>query len=407
MTRPRGTAPLLRVIPGACPGPLRSAYDVVIVGAGVQGLALAHDLGRRRLGRIAVLDAAYPGAGASGRNGELIRSAFSSVEWIAFFHECVKRWHSLSAELDFNVLFTPAGYFVLASTPAAVAEFGEHVTLQRRLGLHTELLHAEEVLELAPALAPEMVCGAMYQPDAGFAHHDAVVWGYAEAAARHGVEIHPYTEVTGVEVAGGAVAGVETARGHVATRVLVDAAGGMAAEVASWAGVELPLRTCALEALVTEPLRPFLRPALSSPAVLGYCHQTTRGELVGGTEPDAPRESHDLKATLAGARDMARKFVRLFPALGGARIMRHWAGLVSQTEDAAPVLGRVPEVDGLVLDCGWVYGFMGAPAAGALLGELIATDKVPPLLAPFGIERLRTGALIHEQSLVVSTGEEG
>jgi len=407
VTSPAGAASPARVIPGACSGALRRAYDVVIVGAGVQGLALAHDLGRRGIGRIAVLDAAYPGAGASGRNGELIRSAFASVEWIAFFHESLKRWHTLSAELGFNVLFTPAGYLVLASTPAAVAAYGEHVALQRRLGLRTELLQAEVALELAPALAPEMVCGAMYQADAGFAHHDAVVWGYAQAAARLGVEIHPYTEVTGVEVAGGVVAGVDTVRGRVATRVLVDAAGGMAAEVARWAGVDLPLRTFALEAIVTEPLRPFLRPALSSPAVLGYCHQTTRGEFVGGTEPDAPRECHDLKATLAGARDMARKFVRLFPALAGVRVMRHWAGLVSQTEDAAPVLGLVPEVDGLVLDCGWMYGFMAAPAAGVLLGELIADDKVPALLAPFGIERLRSGALIHEQSLAVTTGEEG
>jgi sarcosine oxidase subunit beta len=87
--------------------------------------------------------------------------------------------------------------------------------------------------------------------------------------------------------------------------------------------------------------------------------------------------------------------------------MRQWAGLVSQTEDAAPVLGRVPEVEGFILDCGWVYGFMGAPAAGALLAESIADGTVPPLMAPFGLERLRTGAPIHEGSLVVSRGAEG
>ena len=94
-------------------------------------------------------------------------------------------------------------------------------------------------------------------------------------------------------------------------------------------------------------------------------------------------------------------------ALAGVRVMRQWAGLVSQTADAAPVLGRVPEVEGFILDCGWVYGFMGAPAAGALLAEAIATGTVPPPLAPFGLERLRTGALIREGSLVVSTGTEG
>ena len=395
-----------RVVPGATSRELRATYDIVIVGAGVQGLSLAYELGRRGLGRVAVVEAAYPGAGASGRNGELIRSAFASVEWTMFFHESLKRWHRLSAELDFNVLFTPAGYLVLAATPAELEACARHVALQRRLGLETELLQAEAALDLVPALSPELVLGAMYQPDAGFAHHDAVVWAYARSAARLGVEIHPYTEVLSVDVAGGAVTGLLTSRGRIATGVLVDAAGGMAVEVARMAGVELPLTTYALEALVTEPLRPFLGPGLSCPALLAYGHQTTRGEFVGGAESDVPRAGESLKATGAGARDMARTFVRLFPALAGARVMRHWAGLVTQSEDAAPVLGRVPELDGFVLDCGWVYGFMGAPAAGALLADSIAGETVPELLAPFGLERLRSGALIREESLVVSTGAE-
>ena len=407
MTPSPGLEARSQVVPGACTGGLRSSYDVVVVGAGVQGLAVAYELGTRGIGRIAVVEAAYPGAGASGRNGELIRSAFASVEWISLFHESLKRWHALSAELDFNVLFTPAGYLVLASTPAEMEAYAGHVALQRRLGLQTELLQAEATLERVPVLAPEVVLGAVFQRDAGFAHHDAVVWAYAQAAARLGVEIHPYTKVLAIDVSSGAVTSVLTSRGRISTRVVVDAAGGMAADVARLAGVVLPLTTYSLEALVTEPLRPFLRPGLSSPALLAYCHQTTRGEFVGGTEPDVPRATASLKATLAGARDMARKFVRLFPALAGVRVMRQWAGLVSQTEDAAPVLGRVPEVEGFILDCGWVYGFMGAPAAGALLAESIAGGTVPPLMAPFGLERLRTGAPIHEGSLVVSRGAEG
>ena len=404
---PPGLEARSRVVPGACTGGLRSSYDVVVVGAGVQGLAVAYELGKRGIGRIAVLEAAYPGAGASGRNGELIRSAFASVEWISLFHESLRRWRALSAELDFNVLFTPAGYLVLASTPAEMKAYAGHVALQRSLGLQTELLQAEATLERVPVLAPEVVLGAVFQLDAGFAHHDAVVWAYAQAAARRRVEIHPYTKVLAIDVSGGAVTGVLTSRGRISTRVVVDAAGGMAADVARLAGVVLPLTTYSLEALVTEPLRPFLRPGLSSPALLAYCHQTTRGEFVGGTEPDVPRATASLKATLAGARDMARKFVRLFPALAGVRVMRQWAGLVSQTEDAAPVLGRVPEVEGFILDCGWVYGFMGAPATGALLAESIAGGTVPTLMAPFGLERLRTGAPIREGSLVVSTGAEG
>lgn len=403
--RPEPAAPGAGVVPGARTGGLRRSYDVVVVGAGVQGLAVAYDLCRRGAGRVAVLDAAHPGAGASGRNGELIRSAFASREWIGLFDESLRRWRTLSAELDFNVLFTPAGYAVLAGTADELAAFARHVRVQRELGLRTRVLDAAQTAELAPALAPGEVRGAMYQPDGGFAHHDATVWAYAAAAARLGAEIHPFTRVTAVETAAGRVCGVATGRGRVATATVVDAAGGMAADVARLAGVEVPLRTYVLEALVTEPLRPFLRPGLSSPRHLAYCHQTTRGEFVGGTEPVRLREEQDLRSSLAGARDMAAKFTRLFPALAGVRLMRHWAGVCTQAEDVAPVLGPVPEVEGFYLDCGWVYGFMGAPGAGALLGELIVGGRTPGLLAPFTIGRLREGRPICEPSLVVSIGE--
>jgi sarcosine oxidase subunit beta len=405
--RPEAPAPRGRVVPGACTGELRRSYDVVVVGAGVQGLAVAYELARRGAGRVAVLDAAYPGAGASGRNGELIRSAFASREWIGLFDQSLRRWRTLSAELDFNVLFTAAGYAVLAASDDEVAAFRGHVRLQRALGLRTRVLEAEETVELAPALAGGQVRGAMYQPGGGFAHHDAVVWGYARAAARLGAEVHAYTQVTAVDTASGRVTGLRTSRGRIATPVVVDAAGGHAADVARLAGVEVPLRTYVLEAMVTEPLRPFLRPALSSPRHLAYCHQTTRGEFVGGTEPVRLREEQDLRSSFAGVRDMAVKFTRLFPSLAGVRLMRHWAGVCTQADDVAPVLGPAPELAGFYLDCGWVYGFMGAPAGGALLGQLIVEGRTPELLAPFTVERLREGRLIQEPSLVVSAGEAG
>jgi len=396
-----------RVIPGATTAALASAYDAVIVGGGLQGIALAYELAKRELGRVAVIEAAYPGAGASGRNGEMIRSAFASAEWIGLFDASLRRWHALSAELDFNVLFTPAGYLLLASTPKAVEAARRNVDLQRRHGLHVELLDHDQVRRLCPEMAPEMIAGGVLQTDAGFAHHDATLWAYAQAAARLGVEIHPYTTVTAIGVAGGAVTSVTTDRGAVSTPVVVDAAGGQARDVARLAGVDVPVQVFRLEAMVTEPLEPFLRPAVSSPAIMGYCHQTTRGEFVGGTEPDVPVPSDSIRSTLDGARDMATKFVRLFPRLAGVRMMRHWSGVVTQTADVAPILGLAPETEGFYLDCGWVYGFVGAPAAAAMLAELIATGTPPPKLAPFGVERFATGKLIRETSLVVAAAEGG
>jgi len=394
-----------RVIPGAVTGELPAAADAVVIGGGLQGLALAYELAKCGCGRIVVLEAHYPGSGGSGRNGEMIRSAFATDEWIGLFDDSLRRWQTLSAELDFNVLFTRAGYLLLASTPEAFAGARRNLEIQRAHGLGVELLGPDDVKRLCPEMAPEMIAGGIVQHDAGFAHHDATVWAYARAAARLGVELHPYTTVTAIGIAGDAVRSVTTDRGVISTPVVVDAAGGQAREVAGLAGVDVPVQVFRLEAMVTEPLEPFLRPAVSSPAIMGYCHQTTRGEFVGGTEPEVPIPCDSIRSTLDGARDMARKFVRLFPRLAGVRMMRHWSGVVTQTADIAPILCRAPGLEGFYLDCGWVYGFVGAPAAAALMAELIVTGETPPTLAPFDVDRFTTGKLIRETSLVVAASE--
>ncbi|MDQ4081644.1 MAG: FAD-binding oxidoreductase [Actinomycetota bacterium] len=389
-------------VPGVARDRLRPSYDVVVVGAGVQGLALAYELARRGVRDVCVVDAGYPGGGASGRNGELIRSAFSSVEWARLFDLSLRRWHGLSAELGFNVLFTAAGYLILAATEEELEACRGFAARHRELGISTSLLAADEVLELAPELAPDLVAGGLYQADGGFAHHDAVVWGYARAAARLGVAIHPFTRVIGIALERTKVAGVATTRGDVSTRLVVDAAGGHARDVAALAGVDVPTKTYRLEAIVTESLAPFLRPALAVPRLLGYSHQTTRGELVAGTEQAVMQPSASLNTTLRSLRDLAQKFTRLMPRLAGARVVRHWAGIVDVTADLGPVPGPAPEVDGLVLNCGWVYGFMGAPGAGLLLAEAIESGRTPDPIVPFSLERLRTGAYVKESSLVVA-----
>ena len=387
-------------IPGATSADLKSFYDVIVVGAGVQGLALAYELAQRSAGRIAVVDAGYPGSGASGRNGELIRSAFSAVPWIRLLDHSVRRWPDLSAKLDFNVLHTSGGYTVIASTEDDLIRCQAAVRRQREWGLSTRLVDADDVRELVPAIAPDVVLGGVHQPNGGYAHHDAVVWAYARAAARHGVEIHPYTTVRGVVTRGGAVCGVTTDRGRTSTPLVVNAAGAFGREVAALAGVELPVERCRIQALVTESVRPFMRTAISPISLHGYGHQTSRGEFVGGTEFETPDHSDSLRGTRASLIDMAQKFVRLIPQLAGVSVVRHWAGLVGQTADMGPVLGPVPEVHGLYLSCGWLYGFMAAPGASELLAEAIVTGRVPELIEPFDIGRLRSGDLILDDSLI-------
>jgi sarcosine oxidase subunit beta len=392
-------------LPGVISTPRRAGYDVVIVGAGIQGLATAYELAKLGHTDVLVLDRSWPGSGASGRNGELIRSAFASPEWCDLFELARLKWLGLSEELDHNVLFNRTGYAVLASTEKQWKTCVADATFQNSRGIKSELLDERAARELLPAANPEMVRGAVFQTGAGFAHHDACVGGYLENAARMGVDIVCNEEVVAIERKSGIVTGVRTASGQtIGARIVLNAAGGDAPDLDDLAGVASSLVSARLEMIVTQPVRPFLRPGLAALNLLGYCHQTGRGEFVGGTERHGVDETKSLNGSLEMLKDMATKFVGLFPLLAGVNLLRHWAGTVSQTPDLAPILGPVPDLEGYLLSTGWVYGFMGAPAAGELLAKYITTGVVDKRMTPFGIQRVLEGKWIREGSLVVDMG---
>ena len=391
-------------MPGLASGPLPHTASVVVVGGGIAGIAAAYELARRGVRDVVVCEAGYPGVGASGRNGELVRSAFASREWATLCDLSLRAWQTLSDELGANTLFTRAGYIVLATGDSQVELCRRSVERHRELGiLPTNGVDEADIRRLLPALAPGYARGGFYQRDGGYAHHDATMWAYVQAAARLGVRIHAGVIVHGIAVsAAGAVTGVQTSAGDIATPVVLDAAGGRAREVAALAGVAIPTETQRLEALVTESVAPFLRPGVALLDALGYCHQTSRGEFVGGTEiPGAPMPD-TMQTSFRGLVDAARKFTAAFPVLRGVRVIRQWAGIVDTTPDFAPILGRAPGVDGLWLDCGWGYGFMAGPGAGKVMAEAIATGVVPPAMAPFAVERFARGEPIAEGSIVVA-----
>ncbi len=382
---------------------MHRSYDVIIIGGGVQGLSLAYNLALRKAGKIAVFDKSYIGSGASGRNGEMIRSAFGSEEWIRFFDTSLRLWETLSEELDFNVMFTRCGYLVLAATNDELVTFRKLTRLQKALGLDTRLLSQEEVIEWIPAINPKMAAGGILQPGGGFARHDAVVWAYENAARRMNVRIKPHTEVKDIVIDNNSVTGVMTTAGKISAGMVVNAAGGHARQIAAMAGIDLPTDVYRLEMLATEPLKPFLPGAVSSPHTLSYMHQTTRGEFVGGAEIEHLKPAKNLRSTGAAIQDMAEKFVRLFPGLGKVNLMRQWAGIVDMAPDASPILGPATGLESFVLDCGWVYGFVGAPAAGSLLADYIVSGEIPRNIRPFHINRFKEGRPIRDLSLVVPT----
>jgi sarcosine oxidase, subunit beta len=380
---------------------MRKYYDVVIIGGGIQGLSLAYYLARDSSQRVVVFEKSYLGSGASGRNGEMIRSAFGSREWIGLWDKSLQLWEDLAVELGFNVMFTRHGYMILATNPAEFDGLKKNQKTQRELGLTTTLLDAEDVRRLIPAMNPDVVAGGLLQANAGFARHDAAIWAYERAARRLGVDIFPFTEVIDVVVQSGRVQAVKTSAGEVETRTVVNAAGAHDRRIAQMVGLELPTVAHRIEIMVTEPLKPFLSKAVSAPGLLAYMHQSARGEFIGGAERDDFVPSTSMRNSLGTTCAIAAKYVRLFPQLTGARMMRQWTGLISQTPDHAPIIGAVSEIEGFFLSVAWSgYGFMGGPGGGKALSEYILSGDLPPEIRPFNAKRFETGELVIEPAII-------
>jgi sarcosine oxidase subunit beta len=382
---------------------MKRSYDVVIVGGGVHGLAVAYELARRGHKDVAVLERSYLGSGASGRNTAIIRSNYRTGQGVAFYDESVRIYERLSTELGFNVLFSQRGHLTLAHTEAAIAGLRVRAETNQLLGVDSVVILPDEIRRLVPALdlsdRPRFpVLAALHHPPGGIIRHDAVVWGYARRAQQLGVDIHPFTEVTGIQVDAGHVSGVTTSHGDIRTGTVVNATAGWASTVAAMVGLRLPITTHPLQALVTEPLKPFLDPVIVSASLHVYVSQTDRGELVIGSEFD-PYASYSNRSTLPFLESAAGRVVELLPCVGGVKVLRPWAGICDITPDFSPILGPVPELAGYMLDVGWgTWGFKAAPVAGRRLAEAIDTGRVPEIIRPFSIERFADDHLIGEKA---------
>lgn len=381
--------------------PARS-YQVVIIGGGVHGLATAYHLAANHgITDVAVIEKSYIGSGGSGRNTAIVRSNYLTPEGASFYQRSVELYEGLAAELNFNVMFEQRGHMTLAHNDSSLRTMHWRAEVNKTRGIDSSVIGPGEIKRLVPfmdvsANARYPILGALWHPPGGIIRHDAVVWGYARGANAHGVHIHQDTEVTGIDVTNGAVTGVETTRGRIATGTVINCTAGWSSLVAAMAGVRLPILTRPLQAAVTEPVKHFLGPVVVSGTLHVYVSQTARGELVFGASVD-PFASYSTRGSLEFTENLAKHVLELMPAIAKMRLLRQWAGLCDMTPDFAPIMGFTA-VDGFVVDVGWgTYGFKAAPVAGEQIARLVATGSVPPLIAPFSLDRFENGRLVGEK----------
>ena len=387
---------------------LKPSYDVVIIGAGGHGLACAHYLSKYHgIRNVAVLDKGWLAGGNTARNTTTIRSNYITPEGIAFYKEGVALYGAMSQELDFNVMFSQRGQLTLAHSEATLRSFHLRAETGKHMGIGIEVVDQQGVEALCPHLNMDYggaleVLGGLWHPDGGTARHDAVAWGYAAQAARRGVEIHQRTEVTKIEVARGRVQAVVTNRGRVAASQVMIACGGMNYDMALKARVELPIRYYPLQAMVTQPVKPWLDTLVSSVSLHTYLVQSSRGEIVIGGGSD-PYQLYFTRSTLDMKEHLAEGAVHLFPFLKNLRLLRQWAGITDMTPDYSPIMGESP-VGGLWLDCGWgTWGFKATPVAGKRMAECIATGRVPEILKPFALDRFERFSLLNEMGATAAS----
>ena len=378
---------------------MKSEYDVIIIGAGGHGLATAYYLAKNHgVTNVAVIEKGWLGGGNTGRNTTIIRSNYLQDASTAIFEKSRSLYEDLSQQLNFNIMFSPRGVLMLAQTEHELRAWKRTAHANRIAGVPSEMVTPEKVKQICPIIetaGPRYpVLGALWQARGGTARHDAVAWGYARAAAEMGVDIIQRCEVTGVDVVNGAVTGLQTSKGPVKAKKVAMVVAGHSGVVADMAGFRLPVESVALQALVSEPIKPLLDIVVMANTVHGYMSQSDKGEMVIGGGADS-YNNYTQRGSFHHIEETVRALKETFPVIGRLKMLRQWGGIVDMTGDRSPIISKAP-VEGMFINCGWgTGGFKAIPGSGWATAGLIA-NGADPMADPFTLGRFTEGRMIDE-----------
>jgi len=378
----------------------KKAYDAIIIGGGGHGLGAAFHLARDHgISDVAVLEKGWLGGGNTGRNTMTIRDNFIYPDNARFHHAAVRAWHSLSDELNFNIMLSKRGMITILMSDRDLSDAKRMVNTSALFGAEHRIIDLDELCERLPmAVSPDRlpIAGGIHHPDVVLARHDAVAWGYARAASKLGVDIIENCEVTGILRDAQGVTGVDTSLGRIATRKLGMAVAGHGKHVAAMAGVTLPIETVPLQALVSTPVKPVLDNVVVLRGFNTYFMQSDKGELVMGAGTD-PYPSYSQRGTPQIPESIIAAILQVFPMFERMQFMRQWAGILDITYDNTPIISKTP-VEGFYVDVAGSGGFKTTPLAAKLHADLIANDRPDALIEAYSLERFATGRLILERA---------
>jgi glycine/D-amino acid oxidase-like deaminating enzyme len=384
------------------------AFDVVIVGGGIVGSSIAWHLTDAGCKKVLVVEReSAQGKGSTGKSMGGVRAQFSTAVNIQMSLYSIPFYAAFDERLGYPAGYRPQGYLFVATKESHLDYLRANFERQKSLGLRdARMLSAEEIISMLPGLRNDDILGGSFCSTDGFVDPYSAMNGFMTSAVEKGATLWKKTEVTAIVRDSRGIAAVETGRGRVSTRVVVNASGPWAAETAKLAGVELPVEPLRRMLVPSEPFDEFPD---SSPMVIDmsngfHFRPEGRGFLLAWNDPEeTPGYKPDFEPSFI-EKILVRAANRV-PAFENLAVnpKRAWAGLYEMSPDHHAILGAVPDVPGFFLANGFSgHGVMHAPATGRILSDLILEGKTSVVsdVAVLGFERFAKGALLHETAVL-------
>lgn len=378
-------------------------YDVIIIGGGGHGLATAYYLSKVfGVRNVAVLEKGYLGSGNIGRNTTIIRSNYLLEGNNPFYEFSMKLWEGLEQDFNFNAMVSQRGVVNLFHSDAQRDAYVRRGNAMRLHGVDADLVGRDRLRDMLPFLDYENarfpIMGGLMQKRGGTVRHDAVAWGFARGADQNGVDIIQNCEVTAIERDGDQVTGVRTTRGTIRCGKLAMAVAGHSSHVARMVDMRLPIESHALQAFVSEGLKPFIDTVVTFGAGHFYVSQSDKGGLVFGGDIEG-YNSYAQRGNLACVEHVAEAGMAMIPALSRVRILRSWGGIMDMSMDGSPIMDKT-HIGNLYFNGGWCYGgFKATPASGYCFAHLLATDTPHETATAFRMDRFARGYLLDEKGV--------